>query len=335
MTHSTDLDQGKSPNLGQGKSPNLDQGRSPNLKNCLCSFDYLTDDYGFFFVNKKEIIRKKTPLQFIQLFENEHYGKVLLLDGATQLVEKIEHQYHEPLAHIGLLSFKDKVDRVLILGGGDGGLDREVLKHPVNTIDHVELDEEVLLFCKEHLPAISGGAFSNPNVHLFFEDGKTYVEKCQKTYDIIVMDMIDPVGPARSLYILDFFSAVKKCLTKDGVFVLHGESPFLQERFFLNLRKTLLHIFKHVTVFISYVQMYGGVWCFLCCSDTADPTGMSEEVVDKMLKERKITDLKSIDGKTFVSMQTLPYEIRQKLDRGKIIHKVEDLEYFRKPFAAE
>lgn len=315
---------------------NLDTTRSIALKDGICFFDYLTNDYGFFFVNKKEIARKKTPLQFIQLFESERYGKVLLLDGATQLVEKIEHQYHEPLAHIGLLAFKkNQIFRVLILGGGDGGLDREVLKHPVQSIDHVELDQEVLLFCKEHLPAISQGAFDDPRVNLFFQDGKAYVEQCENPYDIIIMDMIDPVGPARSLYILDFFSTVKNRLTKDGVFVLHGESPFLQKDFFLNLRKTLLHVFKHVTVFISYVQMYGGVWCFLCCSDTADPATMDEQMVDEMLKQRKISDLKSIDAKAFVSMQALPYEIRRDLDRGKIIHREDDLDYHRRPFVEQ
>ena len=167
--------------------------------------DNLSSHYGFFYTVSQRLEKLKTPFQTLELVHSQAFGKVLLLDGATQVVEFGEQYYHEPLAHFPLLRLSDdQLQKVLVLGGGDGGILREVLRHPlVETAELVELDEAVVKYCQKHFPKINDGAFDSEKTTVFFEDANVFVQKAIKTntkrYDAVIMDMTDPEGPSRVL----------------------------------------------------------------------------------------------------------------------------------------
>src|SRR6056297_1817060 len=127
--------------------------------------EYLNEHHGFFYTIRRSLYRGRTKYQEIELVETDEYGTVLLLDNITQVAEKGDWQYHEPMVHFPMLAHTAP-ERVLIIGGGDGGTLREVLKHPVEHVDFVELDEEVVTFSREHLASVHQGAFDDPRMQL-------------------------------------------------------------------------------------------------------------------------------------------------------------------------
>ena len=154
-----------------------------------------TDGYRVHWRIKETLWYEKTPYQELQVVDTVDFGKALVLDGAVQTTEKDEFIYHEMISHVALNAHPNP-RQVLIIGGGDGGTLREVLKHPeVQGVDMVEIDERVVEVCKEFLPAIAS-AFEDPRAHLFFEDGVSFVKKVRERYDVILVDSSDPTGPA-------------------------------------------------------------------------------------------------------------------------------------------
>ena len=173
--------------------------------------EFLNDDFGFFYSYKKSLFRTRSTYQRIQAVETDEFGRALLLDGIMQVGEKNEYLYHEVMTHPAMLSHANPKD-VLVIGGGDGGILKEVLKHPsVRTITHVDIDFKVREVAQKYLPAVSDGAFTNDKVKFVCEDGRTFIEKHPKCYDIIIMDMTDPFGQAIKLYTYEYFKMVKKC----------------------------------------------------------------------------------------------------------------------------
>jgi spermidine synthase len=191
---------------------------------------------GWFYRVRKTLYAGETAYQQIELVETEEIGRTLLLDGATQVMEANEFQYHEPMAHIPLLCHA-KPERVLIIGGGDGGVLREVLKHPsVTQVDLVELDEAVISFSRTMLQFCSQGAFEDPRTRVHIQDGRSFVEQSKETYDIIIMDMTDPAGPSLRLYSREFFLALTRVLKdRQSRFIMHSESPDLRPQAFARI----------------------------------------------------------------------------------------------------
>ncbi len=222
---------------------------------------------GWFYRARKTLYRGKTAYQRIELLETEEFGRTLLLDGATQVMEANEFQYHEPMAHIPLLAHPQP-ERVLIIGGGDGGVLREVLKHPtVCQVDLVELDRAVIEFSRTVLAFCSKGAFDDKRVSIHIRDGRDFVETTKNRYDIIIMDMTDPAGPSLRLYSREFFTALARLL-KDGraYFIMHSESPDCRPEAFARIHRTLKAVFPRVDLATSYIRMYGGLWSFAIAS---------------------------------------------------------------------
>ncbi|MGD9939709.1 MAG: fused MFS/spermidine synthase [Clostridia bacterium] len=226
---------------------------------------------GYHYDAGKSLVSTATPYQKAELVETEAFGRVLLLDGATQVSEKWEYRYHEPMVHPAMLAHPDP-QRVLVIGGGDGGILREVLKHKtVRQVDFAELDEAVVQFSREHLAHINAGAFDDPRVHCIFGDGRAFVQAAassrgcstQPGYDVVIMDMTDPEGPARFLYTREFFTEVKKTMRGGrGIFVMHGESPAARQAAFACIGKTLESVFPVVSTASTFVPMYGTLWSF-------------------------------------------------------------------------
>lgn len=270
--------------------------------------EYLNDHHGFFYTISKSLYRGQTKYQQIELVETQEFGNVLLLDNITQVAEKADWQYHEPMVHFPMLAHP-KPERVLIIGGGDGGTLREVLRHPVEHVDFVELDEEVVAFSREHLASVHQGAFDDPRMSLHFQDGRAWVESHDASYDVIIMDMTDPFGPSRMLYTREFFGLVRRALRADtGVFTMHAESPVARPVAHRCIGATLGSVFANVRFAYAFVQMYATYWSYAVASPATDIAAISAEQVDARLSERDIAGLNMIDGRSWEAMQVeLPW----------------------------
>ncbi len=169
----------------------------------------------------------ETAFQKIQIFENAALGRVLALDGIVQTTEADEFMYHEMLAHVPLFGY-GTARRVLIIGGGDGGLLEEVLKHPIENVWMIEIDGEVVELCRKHLSSIFGAAFEDLRAELVIANGADYLAASDETFDLILVDSTDPVGPEKVLFELPFYESCRAHLGADGVLVTQNGVPFFQ-----------------------------------------------------------------------------------------------------------
>jgi spermidine synthase len=264
---------------------------------------------GSFFEVNKTLKKCKTKWQDICVVDTKEFGKALLLDGITQLTETQEYQYHEPMAHLPLLCHPNP-ESVLIIGGGDGALLRQVLLHPsIEKVDFVELDEGVVEFCKEYFPELGASAFFDPRVSLHIEDGRAFANKAQaekRSYDAVFMDMTDPAGPSLSLYTKEFFYTIESLLKNDAsFFIMHSESPDLRPKTFTKIHATLNAVFPRVQPITSYVRMYGGLWSWALCSKGTDAFYMDDSTLEKRILERNLGNLKIINKDTWPSFFNL------------------------------
>ncbi len=227
--------------------------------------EILNNDMGFFYSANALLAEEQTPYQEMELLDTSALGRVLLLDGVTQISERWEYRYHEPLVHPALLSHP-LPRQVLVIGGGDGGTLREVLVHKtVEQVDFIELDEAVVRLARKELSSVHCGAFDDPRVRIQFCDGRSFVESAEPVYDAIIMDMTDPVGAARYLYTREFFQAVSGIMCgPEAVFAMHSGSPIATPALFACIGQTLKSIFSIMCTSSTFVPMYGTIWSFIC-----------------------------------------------------------------------
>jgi spermidine synthase len=221
---------------------------------------------------RRVIFSEQSPFQKIEILDTLAWGRVLALDGAFMTSEVDEFFYHEMLVH-PILTTAPAIRRVLVIGGGDGGTVREVLRHAeVERCLLVELDERVVSACQAHLPTL-GTAWQDPRLALRFEDGAEYVERASaETFDVILVDGSDPEGPAARLFSPSFFSACRKRLTPGGVLGIQSESPFLMPDTFATIRRELGAHFAQVHPLFGPAPLYAaGPWSYMHCSQSIDP----------------------------------------------------------------
>ncbi|MBN1129075.1 MAG: fused MFS/spermidine synthase, partial [Chitinispirillaceae bacterium] len=211
--------------------------------------------FGFFYTVRKALLKKKTRHQDLRILDTDEFGRVLLLDNITQVADRNDWHYHEPMVHPALCCHPRPAS-VLVIGGGDGGIIREALKYPsVRSIDLAELDRRVIDLSKKHLPRVHGGAFDDPRVTIRVTEGRRFIEERRGAYDVVIQDMTDPSGPAALLYTKEFFSAVKRSFRNDnGIFVMHSESPLSRPAAFACIQKTLRTVFPEVRPLYLYIQ---------------------------------------------------------------------------------
>ena len=213
------------------------------------------------------------------------------------------------MVHPAMLAHPDPRN-VLVIGGGDGGILREVLRYrSVEGVDFAELDEEVVEFSRRHLPEISGGAFDDPRVAFRFQDGRAFVESRQGVYDVVIMDMTDPQGPSRMLYTAEFFRAVRRSLRDPrGLFVMHAESPITRPAAFGCILATLKSVFGVCVPLYTFIQMYATLWSVAVASDATDIRLVGPADADERIRQRGLSDLKMLNGETYRAMQAAyPY----------------------------
>jgi spermidine synthase len=272
----------------------------------------LNPRFGYFYTVKKTLARAKTGDQSIQLLDTDEFGKVLLLDNITQTAEGNDCHYHEPMVHPALCSHP-RPESVLVIGGGDGGVLREVLKYRcVKRVDLAELDEGVIWFSKRYLSKINRGAFRDPRVRLHVTDGRTFVTLHPRRFDVIIMDMTDPAGPSLPMYTREFFRAAKTAFRNEhGIFVMHSESPVTRPDAFACIQKTLRASFPHVTPLYSYIQMYATLWSITLCSRSGRPGRITAAEIGAALARRGIRGCAAYSGAAHTAMRTpFPYIAR-------------------------
>ncbi len=228
----------------------------------------LYDGWGQEFRVDELLYEEKTEHQHLIIFRNAHFGRVMVLDGIVQTTEKDEFIYHEMLAHVPILAH-GSVSRVLIVGGGDGGILREVFKHSdIQTVIQVELDRTVVDLCRKHLPGHSQGAFDDPRLRLVIGDGLNYVRSTAEQFDVIIVDSTDPVGPGKVLFSRDFYSACKRCLLPGGILVTQNGVVFMQREEVLKTAGHLQGLFEDSHFFTAAIPTYvGGCMTFGWATD--------------------------------------------------------------------
>ncbi len=188
----------------------------------------LYEGYGQRFRMDKLLHEVRTEHQHLVIFENPRMGRVMALDGVIQTTEADEFIYHEMLTHVPILAH-GAARRVLIIGGGDGGMLREVSKHrSVEHITMVEIDGTVVDMCKEFLPRHSNGAYEDPRLNLVIDDGMRFVATTTEKFDVIISDSTDPIGPGEVLFSENFYQACRRCLNEGGILVTQNGTPFMQ-----------------------------------------------------------------------------------------------------------
>ncbi len=221
----------------------------------------------------EEIIYKtKSKFQDIMVIKNPYYGKMLILDDVVQITERDEFFYHEMLTHV-VLHAHPQPKKVVVIGGGDGGVVREVLKHKtVKKVYFVEIDEEVINVSRKYFPSVSSGV-NDPRVEIKIMDGADFVAKRKESdIDAIIIDSTDIVGFARSLFTTDFFTAVKKCLTENGMFVTHTESIHFHKDMVIEIQEILKKVFPVVDLYTAPIATYpGNWWAFAVASKGISP----------------------------------------------------------------
>jgi spermidine synthase len=199
--------------------------REPSMKDYL---ETLYDGYGQRFRMDELLHEVRTEHQQLVIFKNARMGRVMALDGVIQTTEADEFIYHEMLTHVPLLAH-GQARRVLIIGGGDGGILREVAKHKsVEHITMVEIDKAVVDMCKTYLPNHSNGAFDDPRLNLVIDDGMHFVANTTERFDVIISDSTDPIGPGEVLFSENFYQACHRCLNEGGILVTQNGTPFMQ-----------------------------------------------------------------------------------------------------------
>jgi spermidine synthase len=207
------------------------------------------------------LCEERSPFQRVTIIESDRYGKGLLLDGCWMTAEHQEKHYHESLVHPALCGAAE-IERVLVIGGGDGGTARECLRHPeVRQLDMVEIDGLVVEWSQRHLSAIGGGCWADPRLRLTVGDGIARVREAPTaSYDVVIVDGSDPAGPAEGLFNRAFFEQCRRLLRPGGVFATQSESPEAFREVHLDTVRLLREVFPHADPLYGWVPMYPSGW---------------------------------------------------------------------------
>ncbi|KFZ38534.1 spermidine synthase [Shewanella mangrovi] len=238
------------------------------MQNKELYYETLHQGYGQYFEVKKMLFEQHTEQWHLSIFETNALGRVMALNGAIQTTERDEFIYHEMLTHVPLLAH-GHAKRVLIIGGGDGGILREVVKHrDVEAITMVEIDAAVVDMCKSYFPKHSDGAYDDPRLALVIQDGLDYVRSAADKFDVVISDCTDPVGPGEVLFSSEFYQHCKRLLNDNGIFVAQNGVPFLQEDEVSNTVRRMHSYVKDCTFYQAAVPTYvGGIMTFVWATD--------------------------------------------------------------------
>lgn len=231
---------------------------------------------------KETLVRKKTEYQDLAIVDTEVLGRMLVLDGIVQTTIKDEFVYHEMITHIPLFTHPDP-KKVLVVGGGDGGAIREILRHSsVNKAVLCEIDKDVVEECKKYLPEISG-ALEDPRCQVFIGDGIKYVKEHKNEFDVIIVDSTDPFSIAEGLFGGNFYKDIYEALTEGGIFIAQTETPFYLPDTVRQVYSDAKAVFPVTRLFMAGIPTYpGGYWSFTIGSKKYDPAEIDIKKIPQM-----------------------------------------------------
>ena len=288
--------------------------------------EYFSKDYGFF-INPTEILhRERGAGQNVSVYKTEAFGTLLRLDNYFQTSEKDEFLYHESLVHPAMISHPNP-KKVLVIGGGDGGTLRHALMHQcVERGVMVELDPMVVEVAKKWLGPIHGGVFEDPRTELIIQDGLTYAEQCQEKFDVIILDLTDPIGPAKALYTKEFYSTLKGLLRdEEGILSLHSEYPFVFPEVFGKIHATLAQVFTHLEHGFTFVPLYGQVMSFAYACEKTNLKNLSPQLVEERLLARGVEGLQLYNGDMHFGLMAQPQYVKEILKEKHEVISTESL----------
>ena len=230
-----------------------------------------TKNSGITLKVKTALFHGKSEYQVIDVLDTFEFGRMLLLDGLVMITERDEFVYHEMITHIPIC-VHPAPSNILVIGGGDGGTIREILRHSeVKRADLVEIDKLVIEKSMEFFPSVSS-KLKDPKVNIIVKDGIRYIKEHRNEYDVIIIDSTDPIGPGEGLFKREFYKSVFDSLKEDGIMVAQTESPFVNENLVANIFKNIKAIFPIVKMYTASIPTYpGGYWSFSFGSKKYDP----------------------------------------------------------------
>lgn len=230
-----------------------------------------TEHFGITARVTKTLHSEQTDFQQLDVVETAEFGNMLLLDGMVMTTEKDEFVYHEMMAHVPLAAHPEP-KHVLVVGGGDGGVIREVLKHPsVEAATLVEIDGQVVKYSKKYLPSIAG-ALEDPRVDVQVADGFMHIAESEAAYDVIMVDSTEPVGPAVKLFEKGFYEGIHRALKEEGIFVAQTDNPWFHADLLRTVYNDVKEIFTHTNVYTANIPTYpSGLWTFTIGSKQYKP----------------------------------------------------------------
>ena len=246
--------------------------------------------FGIAIKVKETLFSAQSPFQKVEILDSDStLGKILTLDDLMMTTEGDEYFYHEMIAHIPMMNHKCP-KTVLVIGGGDGGTVREVLKH--ETVEKVvlcEIDGMVIDACKKYLPTIAG-ELDNPKVEILVEDAIEYIKTKTNEFDVILIDSTDPMGPGEGLFTEEFYTNVKKSLKKGGIVAAQSESPVVNKEEIKKMYTLLKKVFPITSTYTSPIPTYpGGYWAWAFCSESVKPLSyIDENRCEKITKTCKV-----------------------------------------------
>jgi spermidine synthase len=235
------------------------------------------------------LYREKTEHQDLIIFETPVYGRVLALDNIVQVTQNDEYVYHEMLTHVPILAHGN-AKRILIIGGGDGGILRECLQHKtVKHVTMVEIDRAVVDMCLKHMPTIPAKAFKDRRTNLVITDGAKFVRETKEKFDIIIVDSTDPIGPGEVLFTEDFYRGCKRSLTPGGILVNQNGVPFMQGDEVTMTYRRRRKSFKDTGFYVAAIpSYYGGFMTLGWATDNKKARAVPAATIRKRFQAAKL-----------------------------------------------
>jgi spermidine synthase len=272
-------------------------------------FERLNDASGVWF-DGTLVERRRTPYQLLEVYDTPELGRIFRLDGYNMTSERDEFFYHENLVHPAAVAHPAPRS-ALVIGGGDGGTVEELLKHrSIERVHLAELDPEVIEVAKRHFARVHRGAFDDPRLAVTVGDGLAYLRTTTARYDLVLMDLTDPVGPAVELYSPATFALARGVLAAGGALVLHVGSPFSHPQRVRGTVANLREVFGRVAPYFVHIPLYGSIWGFACASDGLEAQALEPAEADRRLAARGVGDLQYYNGAVHRAMFALPYYVR-------------------------
>lgn len=282
--------------------------------------EYHSADMKISFRVRRQLFSKHSGFQHIQVLDSPEFGRVLVMDGFIMMTEKDEFIYHEMITHVPM-AVHPAIRKVLVIGGGDGGVLRELCRYPqIEELVLVEIDPMAVEVARQYLPTVSV-SFDDPRVRIVHEDGLRYVRRFHDAFDLIIVDSTDPFGPGESLFTREFYSNCRHALKEDGILVNQHEGPYFREdaEEAAAIYKKTSSIFALAAVYQAHIPTYpAGHWLFGFMSNRYHPV----RDLDPVRWEALGLDTRYYNTEIHRGSFALPTYVRRLLEKGEILDQV-------------